>query len=389
MENVRNVVLIIADAVRYDIGAQHLQGLGPTYKTIAPSLHTAPSVASILTGKNVPTHGVDGFGKSLSSDIFTIFDIPNLETAADNRSSMNDTIEWIVPDIQRRQLEQMDPPFMWVTRMPGGHAPYHGFDLDTFDFEDETGAEYISNNAGNIEKLNSDYRAAVGDSLEVFSRIRDQIRKMGELDKTLFVFTSDHGEVLGEYEYIGHNHIGCPELVYVPTTLVYEGISIDCENTLISSVDILPTIVDIMDLRIDSNPFDGESFFNGSSRTYGYNHYVTHSYNNKYLGSLNRIVQSVWEESGGHVFNKTTKLQAVLLFLGLLLQSPKGQHFRKQRSFSSVYKRLQPGHEKFGDPDLTEKEAWSIVQAYNERSSESMKDLESNQRKKLEDLGYL
>jgi len=42
------------------------------------------------------------------------------------------------------------------------------------------------------------------------------------MDRTLVIFTSDHGELLGEYGGLtGHVRPPCPELVYVPTVFIH------------------------------------------------------------------------------------------------------------------------------------------------------------------------
>jgi arylsulfatase A-like enzyme len=75
MDDIENIVLIGADAVRYDKSVEYLQNRGQTFRTVAPSLHTGPSFASILTGQHVPHHGVHGFNRALSDSTPTLFDL--------------------------------------------------------------------------------------------------------------------------------------------------------------------------------------------------------------------------------------------------------------------------------------------------------------------------
>ena len=36
----------------------------------------------------------------------------------------------IFESISQVPLEEMEPPFVWINRGPGGHSPYDGFTLD-------------------------------------------------------------------------------------------------------------------------------------------------------------------------------------------------------------------------------------------------------------------
>ena len=59
--DVRNVLIYVDDAVRYEALADDLAALGPTYKTVAASTHTPTSFGSLLTGLYPPAAGVLSF----------------------------------------------------------------------------------------------------------------------------------------------------------------------------------------------------------------------------------------------------------------------------------------------------------------------------------------
>ena len=87
-------------------------------------------------------------------------------------------------------------------------------------------------------------------------------------EKTVIVITSDHGELLGEHDYYFHHGVFLYEpLIRVPFILKNARISDGKRRSeqVEASVDILPTILDIVGIEVDID-FDGESLLaeNGS-----------------------------------------------------------------------------------------------------------------------------
>jgi arylsulfatase A-like enzyme len=108
-----------------------------------------------------------------------------------------------------------------------------------------TGAEYAY-----IRDL---YIAEVEYVDERVGLIVEALEKRGLLDTTLVVFTSDHGEFLGEYGgRLGHGHRYFEELVHVP--LIYSGPGIPEKthtNTIVTHLDLMPTLQDILNLTFN------------------------------------------------------------------------------------------------------------------------------------------
>ncbi|MCP4372112.1 MAG: sulfatase-like hydrolase/transferase [Deltaproteobacteria bacterium] len=89
----------------------------------------------------------------------------------------------------------------------------------------------------------------------------EQLDKLGILQNTLFVITSDHGEKLGERDgRIGHPPQVYEELIRVP--LIISGPSIKPREVkhLVSNLDIAPTIIDYLDLS-NEPAFEGRTLF--------------------------------------------------------------------------------------------------------------------------------
>jgi arylsulfatase A-like enzyme len=80
---------------------------------------------------------------------------------------------------------------------------------------------------------------------EQFGRIIDHLETTGQIDNTLIVFHSDHGEMLGDH---GLLYKGCrffEGLVHVPLIVAGPGVQQDVRsNALVELVDIAPTVLE-------------------------------------------------------------------------------------------------------------------------------------------------
>jgi len=142
MPDVNNIVLFVGDAVRHDTAESTLSSMGPTYKTIAASLHTPASFGSLLTGLNVPSHGVFGFQNTLSDTVPSLVDLGNHNTYFSNKTgTMHDDLHRIFSMYNNCSIDDAEPPFIWIARDPGGHAPYDGYDWNTYDQKEENAQE--------------------------------------------------------------------------------------------------------------------------------------------------------------------------------------------------------------------------------------------------------
>lgn len=85
-------------------------------------------------------------------------------------------------------------------------------------------------------------------------RLLDEMKQSGIYDDTLIIVTADHGEGLGERGIQGHPASVHQELVHVPLWVKYPSSSnIQAGrklDTLVSSVDIMPTVLDIAGIPI-------------------------------------------------------------------------------------------------------------------------------------------
>lgn len=81
-----------------------------------------------------------------------------------------------------------------------------------------------------------------------FAHFVEEYKKLGLMDKTIFILTSDHGEELYEHGRIDHGHSLHDELIKVPLIITFPGIT---EPTKIAgqvrSIDLMPTILDLVE----------------------------------------------------------------------------------------------------------------------------------------------
>ena len=84
-----------------------------------------------------------------------------------------------------------------------------------------------------------------------FGRTVDHLESTGELDNTLIIFHSDHGEMLGDH---GLLYKGCrffEGLVHVPMIIAGPGVQKDVRSdALVELVDIAPTLLDAADIDV-------------------------------------------------------------------------------------------------------------------------------------------
>jgi arylsulfatase A-like enzyme len=75
-------------------------------------------------------------------------------------------------------------------------------------------------------------------------RLIEGLRSSGELERTIIVFTSDHGEILGTHGLRGKGTAPIRESVDVPLTIVHpDGPKGAATDALVSHIDLVPTLL--------------------------------------------------------------------------------------------------------------------------------------------------
>jgi len=394
---IRNAIVYVDDAVRYDTAIERVASLGPTYKTVAASTHTPTSFGSLLTGLYPPENGIRSFKHTIPSNVTSIFDLDTHDVSLAAKGGMNHSISAIFRGPPRKTIEELTPPFIHVIRRPGGHAPYDAFDWDTYEYQDESAFEYLRSIARDPKMAKEDYASGVRRSVAEFERVLNVLDDRGLRDETVVVYTSDHGEMLGEYGFFGHTHLATPEVVYVPTTFVHPEMSSAEKDGLFHHVDILPTLSVLFDVDVDFGETRGQPF--GDGRTLGYNHFEHVRYGNlpnvletavRQLGKFERTIRSIWDEKGGHVFVEGRRIPVFLVYALLLAKSPIGNQLVYNGGIIDAYRRFKPGSRSYGLPDIDREAARAEINALlRGEKQEEIRKLDRDTVERLQDMGYL
>jgi len=103
-----------------------------------------------------------------------------------------------------------------------------------------------------VQHIVNAYDAEIRSVDDGFGRFIDELEERGLYDQSLIIFTSDHGEEFGEHGSVGvhpqslHDEVTrVPLIVKLPRSAYASSVVDD----LVRSIDILPTVLDVMDRR--------------------------------------------------------------------------------------------------------------------------------------------
>lgn len=101
------------------------------------------------------------------------------------------------------------------------------------------------------------YDAAVEYTADEIHRLFSELQKIGKMENTLVVVTSDHGELFGEYDQYGKPERMYDELLHVPLYIINGPDHLnDTRTDLVSLVDIPPLILDSTGIHVP-NSYEG------------------------------------------------------------------------------------------------------------------------------------
>jgi arylsulfatase A-like enzyme len=93
-----------------------------------------------------------------------------------------------------------------------------------------------------------------------FGELWKKIKKLGLDNSTFFILTSDHGQGLNDHNYWAHAKRLYQEQIHVPLIIKYSKLPQDKKISAVTrTVDIVPTILDALNLPSSGNQFDGTS----------------------------------------------------------------------------------------------------------------------------------
>lgn len=392
--DVSNVFIYVGDAVRDDYLAHEFRQQGTYIRTIASSIHSPASFASIATGVYPPGHGVGSFSDRLPTDVREIFDIPGTNSrflnsifayATEEHGEDVDPIYSVLdtdPPAVDSPFEGLDPPFIAMERGPGGHAPYGEFT--------GTVTEYFRARGADRERIRADYERSIELDVEWFEKRVRELADRDILEETLVIYTSDHGELLGEGGMLGHNDTMRPELVYVPTVFRHPDLpNLEVTETTFHHVDLLPTMLAALGQSLETDRFDGiapaDGFANGPRPCFW-----REKFHPEWVRGVSGELsyEGVWDDSGGRVRTETGFTDRFSVLLGKLITSSKRAY---------MWRHLDEGIDTyswssrcFGAPSFDDEAAKAVLERVKKKSRRGRKtELSPEEKEHLRNLGYL
>ncbi|MFC7130246.1 sulfatase-like hydrolase/transferase [Haloferax chudinovii] len=399
---VNNVLIFVSDAMRYDFLPDEVRKLGVTAKAISASTFTASSIPSLTTGLYPATHGVWMFDDRLPKRP------PLLDDDAYDVGFDTETV-WIEldapdkPPLQinhvdtERTIEDLEPPFVNFVHDVGPHAPY-GFENGVFD----STKEFFRTHEKRRPQLVSLYRQDCHNSAQRFLRLYERLSEDGLLDETLVVFTSDHGQCLGEWingGRFGHGHPMSPENVEVP--IVFAGAGLPKGETydpLLSGVDVAPTVISA---QRGEPPADVDGVDLWRSTPQPTRKVRSDVWQHLDVDVAGRAVElsvyaatSAWNRSGGYVFHRKSSVQRLgaigydNVFRGY---SPAWLGNLSPTKALNMLSIALTSSMTYGAPDFSRDEAQRVIPSHLEQATHEASDagLSDEQKTQLRDLGYL
>lgn len=379
-ETVQNIVVFIADSVRYDSVPTEVSRIGVKARAIAPSTFTASSVPSLLTGQYPSSHRVWSFDDDLGT-------LPPLFTGPEEAAFNYDDEFHIQPRIldtpDRKPLSDLKEPFVYVYHDRGGHFPY---DRPFADYENMRAFFEDYDDPAELRRM---YQRSIKESGKRFVGLVDDLRERGCLEDTLVVYVSDHGEIIGEHGGLFTHAVPMvPELVEVPMVFAGAGLPENEQHeALLSGTDLLPTLFGALNRPVP-NETDGSDLWHerpAEGRLVRSEVWKQTRY--EYLQSY--IAGSVWDRDGGYVCHRESRLHRLVYSLGVHLL--KGPHAPLARNLSPIdYLRLLRAHlpalRKYGTPEFSVDTARGALPSFERTPGRVEGEAD---RERLESLGYL
>ncbi|MBN1642166.1 MAG: sulfatase-like hydrolase/transferase [Anaerolineae bacterium] len=217
-----------------------------------------------------------------------------------------------------------DEPWCCFVSVPEPHDPFvtgqdafERYDIDALDLQpnvhDElAGRPGIYRKAARVWREMTDrqhreaatcYYASITEIDAQFGRIIDRVERAGQLENTIVVFTSDHGESLGAHGLYCKNFSASEEIYTIPLIVTGPGLASGvCTSARVGSHDLCPTLLELTGAEPFAAP-DSRSFAAVLRDPAGSQHRFTTGFA-EYYGNRMIITQRVvWNGEWKFVFN--------------------------------------------------------------------------------------
>jgi arylsulfatase A-like enzyme/Tfp pilus assembly protein PilF len=280
-----NVLLITADTLRFDRVSFHVQDFVKTphldnlaegslvfTRAFAHNPVTLPSHVNIITGTTPLYHGIsDNPGFVLEERFLTLAEHlkrKKYKTGAfiasfplDSRFGLDQGFDHYDDNYGVQNFYQMfyaerpadevvDPALTWIKEQDGKWFCWiHLFDPHKFYSPPPPYDDLYKDDpySGEVAFMDSQVGALLGG-----------LKKKGLLQNTVVVFTSDHGEGLGDKGELTHSYFAYNTTIHVPLFIKIPGTDARIIEENVCHVDIFPTVCDVLGLKIPSH-IQGES----------------------------------------------------------------------------------------------------------------------------------
>lgn len=319
--NDKNVLFVVVDALRAD-----MLGVYGQTKPLTPNLDrfageswlaehawaqytwTTPSFVSYMLSQHARTHGYTYDTRVTSKDTETLSDaVPTLASVLQDNGyitagvSANARIrpelgvtrgfeQWMMPghdsQVVRRTLEDLAawpddgaPNFFYVHLMtthvglsPSAEAqkvagvsvsvPAKGVTY----WESAAPEDRAKSQKAHDAMFQDAYLASVNDADRFFQQILDGLEATGLAENTAVIFTSDHGELVGEHGLMGHGNYVYEPLTSVPLIMNLPGTGSGRIDDRVSQlIDLGPTLLEYLDLPVPAE-WQGSSLLKPPAR---------------------------------------------------------------------------------------------------------------------------
>ncbi len=170
------------------------------------------------------------------------------------RETTDAVLEWLRDGLRRDDR----PMFLWVHYFdphdpyrppPPHHVAFRTSDELVAHLRDHAYTEW---NHPQIQKVSNLYDGEIRAMDEQIGRLLAALEEAGRLDGAAVVVVGDHGEGLGQHDFVGHGRLSGEEL-RVPLLLKLPGAGPESgarSNRLTAVVDVVPTLVEELDLPV-------------------------------------------------------------------------------------------------------------------------------------------
>jgi hypothetical protein len=392
--DIENVFVYVGDAVRFDYLPDDIRNMGVSIKTISGGIHSPTSFATIITGTYFPRHRVRGFSDSVPDTVPNLLHSTSHETAFVNMINNppfndNPSAESIITrtlgttDAAEETVRIIDTPFILVERGPGGHAPYGDFRGNGTEYFEERG------NASR-DTFAREYGQSVKADCEWFRTRIEELRERDLLDSTLVIYTSDHGELLGEGGMLGHNGPIHRKLVEVPMVFIHPSLGTDdIQSKLAHHVDVTTTVSPVAGVEFNTDTAPDGIDLRNDSRGLGASYYTKRAFDgDSMLPSFEFSFESVWDVTGGYVFPTSNIGTRIAALSRTMTKSPKRQFY--WHHISETVREYLSGARVCGTPQFSIKEGRSHLSAIESgQKGRTGKDTNEVPKDRLRELGYI